>query len=382
MANDVKWSDWRSSEIDGVQPAAAGTNPRAAFLQLLGCVVGLAVLAVVLPGPASWLDELSGVPSVSDELVSVGGTADTAILVTASVLVWLLLAWVLAVWIAAVAARLPGAPGRYGRAMLRRIAPAMAGRIVAAAVGVSLLAGTSACAVPAMGDPGSSTSAGVVAGESTTSTPAPLGGAAGVVDPATGSSAATPTAGNPAALEEVLASITIDWPAAASTQTAPPETVPTETAPPEAVPTETTPAETTSTEATASAPPEAVPTETSPADAATGTNEVAQLSPAGDETSFTSGTPIDPAAGQAAAPARPSQERAVPNADSPGRIVVHSGDTLWSIAHHHLTPDATDQEIDTAWRAWYSVNAQTIGDDPNLIQPGQLLLPPDPEMER
>ena len=63
-------------------------------------------------------------------------------------------------------------------------------------------------------------------------------------------------------------------------------------------------------------------------------------------------------------------------------MTVLPGDTLWSIAHHHLTPDATDEEIDTAWRAWYSANAQVIGDDPDLIQPGQLLLPPDPEMGR
>ena len=67
-------------------------------------------------------------------------------------------------------------------------------------------------------------------------------------------------------------------------------------------------------------------------------------------------------------------------ADSSAGVTVLPGDTLWSVAQHHLPPDATDQEIDTAWRAWYSANVQVIGADPDLIQPGQLLLPPDPEM--
>ena len=58
---------------------------------------------------------------------------------------------------------------------------------------------------------------------------------------------------------------------------------------------------------------------------------------------------------------------------------MRPGDTLWSIAQHHLTPDASDADIDTAWHAWYSANAAVIGADPDLIQPGQLFTPPTPE---
>jgi nucleoid-associated protein YgaU len=56
---------------------------------------------------------------------------------------------------------------------------------------------------------------------------------------------------------------------------------------------------------------------------------------------------------------------------------VRGGDSLWLIATQHLPPDASDSEIDSAWRAWYSTNQQVIGDNPDLIQPGQQLLPPN-----
>ena len=61
------------------------------------------------------------------------------------------------------------------------------------------------------------------------------------------------------------------------------------------------------------------------------------------------------------------------------RVEVRPGDTLWSIAQHHLTPVASDADIETAWHAWYSANAAVIGTDPDLIQPGQLFAPPTPE---
>jgi nucleoid-associated protein YgaU len=61
---------------------------------------------------------------------------------------------------------------------------------------------------------------------------------------------------------------------------------------------------------------------------------------------------------------------------------VHPGDSLWTIAKGRLPPDATDADIDTTWRAWYSTNIQVIGDNPDLILPGQQLLPPEPETGR
>lgn len=59
-------------------------------------------------------------------------------------------------------------------------------------------------------------------------------------------------------------------------------------------------------------------------------------------------------------------------------VVVHRGDTLWDLARRHLGPDATDAEVATAWPAWYDANRDVIGEDPDLILPGQVLRPPSP----
>ena len=59
-------------------------------------------------------------------------------------------------------------------------------------------------------------------------------------------------------------------------------------------------------------------------------------------------------------------------------VVVHRGDSLWAIAARRLPADADPAQIERAWHQWYSTNKAVIGDDPNLILPGQLLLPPNP----
>ena len=61
---------------------------------------------------------------------------------------------------------------------------------------------------------------------------------------------------------------------------------------------------------------------------------------------------------------------------SAGDHIVRSGDTLWSIAAAHLLPGADDAAIARAWPAWYSANVGTVGSDPNLLKPGQVLRPP------
>ena len=57
-------------------------------------------------------------------------------------------------------------------------------------------------------------------------------------------------------------------------------------------------------------------------------------------------------------------------------VVVHRGDSLWSIARRHLGPDATDAEVATAWPHWYAANRAVIGPDPDLLLPGQVLHAP------
>jgi hypothetical protein len=75
--------------------------------------------------------------------------------------------------------------------------------------------------------------------------------------------------------------------------------------------------------------------------------------------------------------AAPLPEWSVDRQESPQQgIVVLRGDTLWSIAAHHLGPAATAAEITVEWQRWLSTNRSVIGDDPNLILPGQELLPP------
>ncbi len=57
-------------------------------------------------------------------------------------------------------------------------------------------------------------------------------------------------------------------------------------------------------------------------------------------------------------------------------VVVRRGDTLWAIARARLGSGsdlaATAREVDR----WYAANRDVIGADPDLIHPGQRLVPP------
>ena len=56
---------------------------------------------------------------------------------------------------------------------------------------------------------------------------------------------------------------------------------------------------------------------------------------------------------------------------------MRRGDSLWSIAARHLGPDASDAEIARAWPAWFEANRDVVGDDPDLLRPGQVLRAPE-----
>lgn len=58
---------------------------------------------------------------------------------------------------------------------------------------------------------------------------------------------------------------------------------------------------------------------------------------------------------------------------STGEHVVVPGDCLWDIAAARLGPGAPAAAVDRAWRLLYDANRDVIGDDPNLILPGQRL---------
>jgi len=82
-----------------------------------------------------------------------------------------------------------------------------------------------------------------------------------------------------------------------------------------------------------------------------------------------------------AAPTRPQADISVVAApalrgdDSPP-VVVRRGDTLWAIAARHLGPGATTADIAEQWPRWWQANRERIGDDPDLLLPGQVLVAP------
>lgn len=57
-------------------------------------------------------------------------------------------------------------------------------------------------------------------------------------------------------------------------------------------------------------------------------------------------------------------------------VVVQPGDTLWDLAAQALPAPADDAAIAAAWPSWWSANRQVIGEDPDLLRPGQQLRPP------
>ncbi|MGJ7440307.1 LysM peptidoglycan-binding domain-containing protein [Aquipuribacter sp. MA13-6] len=59
-------------------------------------------------------------------------------------------------------------------------------------------------------------------------------------------------------------------------------------------------------------------------------------------------------------------------------VVVRAGDTLWDLAAEHLGPGATDDEVARAWPSWWQANRAVVGDDPDLLLPGQRLVVPAP----
>ena len=77
---------------------------------------------------------------------------------------------------------------------------------------------------------------------------------------------------------------------------------------------------------------------------------------------------------------QPSPEllTASPRATDGSAVVVHRGDTLWDLVRRHLGPGASEAEVARAWPQWHAANRGTIGDDPDLLLPGQVLHAPAP----
>jgi hypothetical protein len=63
-------------------------------------------------------------------------------------------------------------------------------------------------------------------------------------------------------------------------------------------------------------------------------------------------------------------------ADGPREVVVVRGDSLWSIAARHLPDGASDAQVADAVQRWYAANVGVVGNDPDLVRPGQVLVAP------
>jgi nucleoid-associated protein YgaU len=71
-----------------------------------------------------------------------------------------------------------------------------------------------------------------------------------------------------------------------------------------------------------------------------------------------------------------------PTSTTSDTVTVRRGDTLWSIAAAHLGSGATDAEVAAEWPRWYEANRAVIGDDPDVVVPGQQLQAPRAEVFR
>ncbi|MDO8108596.1 hypothetical protein Q6348_15465 [Isoptericola sp. b441] len=89
-----------------------------------------------------------------------------------------------------------------------------------------------------------------------------------------------------------------------------------------------------------------------------------------------SGRPAHPVSATRPTPAGAATTRSATQAAERARVTVRRGDCLWSIAASHLPPGASDAEVAAAWPAWYAANRATIGPDPGLLLPGQVLVQP------
>lgn len=298
---------------------------------LVAGLAALAGLATQLPGPAAVVGVFVGTAESSP-----GGAmapADTAALVVASCLVWPLLGWGLVVALLSVLCRVPGLLGGAALRGLRVLVPRTLRPMLVAGVGLGLAAGLAGCSQAGVTGSG----AGAAAQGSAATGPitavirmaGEVGGTAGppaqpqVPGSATGAAALAPDAVDldwptddrsaPASREP---SIAIDWP-----QTAPGRGSHRTTAHPAT-------------------------------NRSAAKTEAPRVSP-----------------GERDPHSHPGRRTATP-------VTVKAGDSLWSIAASRLSTDPTDLQIDRSWREWYSANSALIGSDPNLILPGQQLLPP------
>jgi nucleoid-associated protein YgaU len=63
-------------------------------------------------------------------------------------------------------------------------------------------------------------------------------------------------------------------------------------------------------------------------------------------------------------------------------VVVRPGDSLWAIARRDVGPSATATQVAAEWPRWWTANRRVIGRNPDVIRPGQRLVPPTEQRSR
>jgi nucleoid-associated protein YgaU len=286
-------------------------------------VIGLLLVLRWLTGVAGSVlaPAATGAPTRADELLTGLAAGASALLV-----LWTALAVLLELL-----ARLPGVVGDAARTVSAVVTPRVLRRSVAVVLGVGMAAGLA---------PGASVAAAPAVRGVATSTPLP--------DPAF---APLPDPGWSAPHE----------PAAPSRPSHSPVTAPTGTG-----------------SRAAARPPAGVPSE--PTAPAPSVRAAATPAPSPLTTATPSHTAPDPGWVPGPPTVRPQPDvRLLGHRPAPaeaGLEVVRRGDTLWSIAARHLGGHPSDAEVARAWPVWHDANRGVIGDDPDLILPGQVLRSP------
>lgn len=333
-----------SSRTARVDRGTEGVSRRAgAVARTVAGVAGPLVVAVLLPDPHGQF-VLLGDPRAE---IVIGAVAT----LIATGIVYLLLVWAAAIVLAALAGRAPGTVGRAGRRALAHITPALVRRVVVTAAGLSIATGLAACGGQPSALPSMTTMPATVQHATQASrTQQPVQPLTFGIDSPAASTTGTSTVPMPAATESDGPAVDLDWPlTTAGSESSPSTPSPSSSTPP--------------------------PMTAGPASSATRTGDpepAAQVT-AAPETTIPEAAATTPAAHRTT-PQASSRPR--PPADISGLLVVHRGDSLWSIAAAHLPPEAGAAEIDAAWHAWYQANREVIGSDPGLILPGQQLHAP------
>jgi nucleoid-associated protein YgaU len=82
---------------------------------------------------------------------------------------------------------------------------------------------------------------------------------------------------------------------------------------------------------------------------------------------------LPPTSAPTSAPASLSTLSTLPTPSTASRHTVVPGDTLWDLAAAASPPGASPAVITALWQQWYASNRATIGANPSLLLPGELL---------